>query len=85
MSKLRLMLVELHLQLLKELTKKYKLVKMPENLKRNLPCSHFFLKCNKTPLLKSLLQQQTHLKVMTGNGQLTRGAFIINDFKKSTF
>ena len=26
------------------------------------------------------VQQQTHPKVMTGNGQLTRGAFIINDF-----
>ena len=26
------------------------------------------------------VQQQTYPKVMTGNGQLTRGAFIINEF-----
>ena len=30
-----------------------------------------------------LVQQQTHPKVMTGNGQLTRGAFIINDFVRN--
>ena len=29
------------------------------------------------------VQQQTHPKVMTGNGQLTRGAFIINEFLKN--
>ena len=29
------------------------------------------------------VQQQTHPKVMTGNGQLTRGAFIINDFLRN--
>jgi hypothetical protein len=28
-------------------------------------------------------QQQTHPKVMTGNGQLTRGAFIINYFLRN--
>ena len=29
------------------------------------------------------LQQQTHPKWMNGNGQLTRGAFIINDFLRN--
>ena len=32
----------------------------------------------------SKLQQQTHSKVMTGNGQLTRDAFIINDFLRNS-
>ena len=29
------------------------------------------------------LQQQTHPKWMSGNGQLTKGAFIINDFLRN--
>ena len=29
------------------------------------------------------VQQPTHQKVMTGDGQLTRGAFIINDFLRN--
>ena len=29
------------------------------------------------------VQQQTHPKVMTGNGQLTRDALIINDFLRN--
>ena len=50
---------------------------MAKNLKRELPC------------LISLLsgcEQQTHPKrpkVMTGNGQLTRGPFMINDFLRN--
>ena len=30
------------------------------------------------------VQQQTHPKVMTGNGQLTRGALIVNDFLRNS-
>ena len=47
---------------------------MAKNLKRELPCL--------TSLLSGC-KQQTHPKVMTGNGQLTRGAFIINDFLRN--
>ena len=44
---------------------------MAKNLERELPCL--------TSLLSGC-KRKIHPKVMTGNGQLKRGAFIINDF-----
>ena len=47
---------------------------MAKNLERELPCL--------TSLLSGC-KRKIHPKVMTGNGQLKRGAFIINDFLRN--
>ena len=47
---------------------------MAKNLERELPCL--------TSLLRGC-KRKIHPKVMAGNGQLKKGAFIINDFLRN--
>ena len=49
---------------------------MAKNLERELPCL--------TSLLRGC-KRKIHPNVMTGNGQLKRGAFIINDFLRNPY
>ena len=43
----------------------------------------FLVSCPFLVITFGWVQQQTHPKVMTGNGQLTRGAFMMNDFLRN--
>ena len=66
-------------------SKKYAIMIDPKDSLDHQVCHNpkVLVSCPFSVITFGWVQQQTHPKVMTGNEQLTRGAFIINDFLRN--